>query len=340
MLDVYVVHVYGDKMSHVDKIKRTMPDKIILFANEEYDVHGIFKDFVDELYPWLIEHNKTVDILAPGFDRQINDRVFVHKSYGYQLMNRIYTVDRYSHMNFNNVHEQADKLYTLYCNRGSFERMKIIDTFAREKMIDQGIVTFKGVYYFENFNELWEYHDGSPLIDEEGYNSINNSRIEYEPNSFPRSFFRGLVDVVCESRVDDLEFFATEKTAKSLIAQKPFLALSCQHYHRYLQEEYGIELYTELFDYSFDSCKDVNDRIEGIVSNVKNIMNMDKNTLHSLVFDKLVHNKRVFENYIIDHNKMVPSVLQFVNEVPYTLHGDDYIMLQWLDYGKQHGYVK
>lgn len=338
MLNVYVVHVYGDKMSHVDKIKQVNPDKIIVFANEEYDVHSIFKDFVEAIDPWLIEHNKTIDILAPGFDRKINDRVLVHKSYGYHLMSR-QTIDRYSHMNFDNIYEQADRLYTLYCNRGSNERFNIIDTFAREKMIDQGIVTFKGVYYFENFNDMWKYHDGSPLIDEEDYNSINNSRIEYEPNSFPRSFFRGLIDVVCESRVDPLEFFTTEKTAKSLIAQKPFLALSCRHYHRYIQEEYGVELYTELFDYSFDSCSDVNERIEGIVANVKNLMNKDKNDIHNLVFDKLVRNKQRFEAYIEDSNNMLPKVLEFVNHVPYTLYGDDYIMLQWLEAGKKFKWV-
>ena len=62
MLNVYIVHVYTDKLAHVDNIKLVNPDKIICFANEEHEVDSIFKDFVDQLYPWLVENNKTIDI--------------------------------------------------------------------------------------------------------------------------------------------------------------------------------------------------------------------------------------------------------------------------------------
>lgn len=339
MLNVYIVHVYSDRLAHVDNIKLVNPDKIICFANEEHEVDGIFKDFIDQLYPWLVENNKTIDIIAPGFERRINDRVLVHRSYGYYLISRK-LIDNNTNVDFDNIHHRADKLYTMYCNRGSTERMKIVDTLAREKMLDQGIVTFRGVYFDPEFNTKWEYHDGSPLIDEEDYVLLTNTKPEYEPAAFPRSFFRGFVDIVCESRVDDLEFFPTEKTAKSIVGLKPFLALSCQHYHKYLQEEYGTEPYTEIFDYSFDSYSDINDRIEAIVANVKRLSTMDKNTVHDLVFDKMVRNKHRFEQYIHDHEKMAPRVLQFVNDTPFMLHGDEFAMQSWIILGRQYGWVK
>ena len=180
MLNIYIVHVYSDRLAHAKNIKLVNPDKIICFANEEHEVDGIFKTFIDELYPWLVENNKTIDIIAPGFERRINDRVLVHRSYGYYLISR-QLIDDNVNVDFDNIHHRADKLFTLYCNRGSTERMKIVDTLAREKMLDQGIVTFRGVYFDPDFNTKWEYHDGSPLIDEEDYVLLTNTKPEYEP---------------------------------------------------------------------------------------------------------------------------------------------------------------
>jgi hypothetical protein len=244
-------------------------------------------------------------------------------------------IDINSQRSFDSVHKEADKLYTLYTNRGSPERIRIIDTLARENMLGEGIVTFHGIHLNDPPN--WQYHDGSALNDEDNFTL--SSMGEGCPQYFPKSFFRGFVDVVCETRVDNGEFFTTEKTAKSIIALKPFLALSSQYYHRHLMDEYGILPYSEIFDYSFDKCSDISSRIEGIVQNLQRLKSMNKNDVHARLFDKMVHNKNQFINYGKIRDNMVPKSLEFIFNEPYELLGDTWATDYWFDFIRKHGWL-
>lgn len=324
---VYIVHVYSDHSSHIEKIIQLNPDLILLWCELEYDAEYIFKKFIEQL-----PDNKRVFILYPGPDRMLTENVRLVNTSGFYLTNLLSTVGSTSHIDFDNVHLQADKLYTLYCNRGSTERIRIVDTFAREHLLSDGIVTFHGAHRDEP--PQWQYHDGSPLIDEDDFAPVATN------GTFPKSFFRGFVDIVCESRVDDNEFFTTEKTAKSIAALKPFLALSCQHYHRYLRDEYGIQPYSKIFDYSFDKCTDINDRIEGIVQNILRLKTMDKNEVHARLFDTLVHNKNQFIKYGLLRDKMVPNALEFMLNEPSELLGDTFAATSWFSIIRRNGWLQ
>jgi hypothetical protein len=202
-------------------------------------------------------------------------------------------------------------------------------------MLSDGIVTFHGIY--NNEQPKWQYHNGSALTDEDNF-KIG----EFGPGSpqyFPKSFFRGFADVVCESRVDNHEFFTTEKTAKSIAALKPFLALSCQNYHRYLRDEYGIYPYSEIFDYNFDRAHNIDDRIEGIVKNMQRLKTMDKDKVHSRLFDKLVHNKNQFIKYGMIRDNIVPKSLEFVFNEPYELLGDVIATDPWFELIRKNGWL-
>lgn len=333
---VYLVHVYGDHLSHIEKIVESDPDLILLWCDVEYEALKIFKNFLDQLNDYIVRHNKTVVILYPGPSRVVTENIYLEKSFGYYLLNYFTLVNSTKDIDFDNIHLEASKLFTLYCNRGSYERARIVDIFARENMLDEGVVTFHGTHL--NRPPNWEYHDGSRLTDEDDFAMGANEH--YIPEKFPRSFYKGLVDVVCESRVDDGEFFTTEKTAKSIVAMKPFLALSSQGYHRYLRYEYGIVPYSEIFDYKFDRYPDINDRIEAIVENIQRIKSMDKNEIHSRIFDKLVHNKKQFIKYSSLREKMVPSSLEFMFNPPYELLGDTHAIASWLGMVRMNGWLQ
>ena len=332
---VYIVHPYGEFYHHVEKIIETNPDSILLWSDVEYDAEGIFRNFLEQLSDYITSNNKPVTILYPGPSRKLTENISLEKTYGYYLINNSMVLSQNSHVDFNNVHLEADKLYTLYCNRGSSERVKIIDAFAREGMLSDGIVTFHGIY--NNEQPKWQYHNGSALTDEDNF-KIG----EFGPGSpqyFPKSFFRGFADVVCESRVDNHEFFTTEKTAKSIAALKPFLALSCQNYHRYLRDEYGIYPYSEIFDYNFDRAHNIDDRIEGIVKNMQRLKTMDKDKVHSRLFDKLVHNKNQFIKYGMIRDNIVPKSLEFVFNEPYELLGDVIATDPWFELIRKNGWL-
>ena len=308
---VYIIQEHYEDNTYstdISNIKELNPDKILILSNSEYEVDYIFRNFTAGIDQWLTENNKTVIVLAPGFDRKITDNIIVKPSYGHYLVN--YHNTFMSELDFTDNVNKADKRYTLYCNRRTDERIQLIDAFARENLLSDGIVTFR--YGYSTLPVTWQYHDGSPLIDEEDF--LLNSSVEYAANSFPRSFLRGLVDVVCESRIDDYEYYPTEKTMKSVIALKPFIALSCQYYHRYLLEDYGIEPYTELFDYSFDDDSDINNRIEAITENIKRIKDMPKTEIYAKVKDKVVYNRQKFIDYGANREKLFPKELEFISD--------------------------
>ena len=113
---------------------------------------------------------------------------------------------------------------------------------------------------------------------------------------------------------------------KPIIGLKPFLVLSCANYHKNLVDDYGLVLYDELFDYSFDNIPDVNDRIQGIIDNLNRIVNMDLSSiqeLHKLLLPKMLHNRQQFLEYKTKKEKMVPKSLNFLTETTdYKLYGD------------------
>jgi hypothetical protein len=333
---VYIVSPYNDHSVHVEQITELNPDIILLWCDVEYGVADIFKDFLVKILGYLRSNNKSVTILYPGPDKKLSEYIYLEKTYGFYLTSLAMVADRYSDRNFDNIHLEADRLYTLYSHRGSPERISIIDTLARENLLKDGIVTFHGIHM--NYTPNWQYHDGSNLSDEDNY--VVPHMGQGDPFHFPKSYFKGFVDIVCESRVDGQEYFLTEKTAKSIVALKPFLALSSQYYHRYMTNEYGILPYSEIFDYSFDKSPNVNDRIEGIVHNIHRLKSMDKNEVHRKLFDKLVHNKNQFIKYGLNRSNIVSKSLEFVFNEPYIILGDEIATELWFKMIRKRGWLK
>ena len=88
---------------------------------------------------------------------------------------------------------------------------------------------------------------------------------------------------------------------------------------------YGMVLYDEIFDYSFDSKDDVNDRIQGIVDNLNRIVSMDTSKIKEIqqtLLPKLLYNRRKLLEYGNHKEKMVPKSLEFLTTTSdYKLYG-------------------
>ena len=86
----------------------------------------------------------------------------------------------------------------------------------------------------------------------------------------------------------------TEKTSKALLFCKPFLVIGCTGWYK-IFEELGFKLYDELFDYSFDEIESFKDRHQAIMTQIKDILNMDRDMLNKKILDiqdKIYYNKR------------------------------------------------
>lgn len=335
-LSVYLIHHWSamnnDFTKEINEIEQINPDKIVLCCFEEIDADYIFHRLFPLLSPWLVKNNKVAKVLVinPN-NKELSTNIITEKTFGFQLS--IYQVylnfeSQDKPFEFEEAYKYATKLYTCYNNHMKYHRVYTIERLIEENLFDQGIITvhLPNKIHPEDFPPHrkidWKLYDGSVKIDEENFFAMTDSTM------IPPSYMYGLIDIVTETQIAESKLFLTEKTAKSIISLKPFLSVSSQHFHSYILDEYGIEPYTEIFDYSFDTMTDVQDRVNGIVENVKRLKNlMYDTTYRSEVFEKLMPklkaNKQRLIDYTFNKEKMVPESLKFSTEhTDYKLYGD------------------
>jgi hypothetical protein len=113
----------------------------------------------------------------------------------------------------------------------------------------------------------------------------------------PLELNSSFIQLVTES--EDTETFITEKTVTPILLNKPFLVASSVGFHHNL-EQLGFQLYTELFDYSFDSESDIFVRYEKIVENIKRYIKLSPAELkqqYNNVIDKITYNRNLAIKY-------------------------------------------
>ena len=322
----------------LDQIKGINPDKIIIDSELEAEPESIFNNLFDALEPWLEQNNKIINVITPHLNNiHMRSRIVGEQGYGCLLHyvgglinNRPDQppLDNYYLPNsvapyFGNLYEKHfDILYTCYNNNGPPHRVLMIDALAREGLLSKGIVTFH-----HQGDHPWKYHDGSRLFDEPDYKIHNPG---YDPQNLPKNFYKGFFDIVGESH--GTRHHLTEKTLKSITMFKPFLVNSSKGFHNdYLFDFMGLKPYTEIFDYSFDSCVSTEERIEGIIDNVKRLSNLtlpERHQLYKDILPKLVYNKSRIVEILYTKEKIIPKSLQFLMDGnKHTIHGYSYIIL-------------
>jgi hypothetical protein len=97
-----------------------------------------------------------------------------------------------------------------------------------------------------------------------------------------------LIELVSETSAEVT--FITEKTFRPILLEQPFICLGAVNQNLDLVK-YGFELYDEIFDYSFDSKPNLEDRIKGIIENLNKIKDEDYYQLYNLLEPKIKRNK-------------------------------------------------
>lgn len=335
-MKVYMVHHHqpgdvGDFRNYhweneINDIKSVNPDVILCHCMSEFDYATIYGNFFENIQEYLIQNNKKVKLLVPNFPNNVEvfPNIITESTYGFYINNLSFA---------NTLKEQfdgskvvADRLFTCYNNNAKYERALMIEELAKRHLLQHGIVTLQHPEQ-TNFDVdfKWTYHDGSKLVDEPDF--ILNSCKAYEASNIPNNFMRGFIDIVTESHTGVNEFFMTEKTTKSIGCLKPFLAVCSPNYHKFLVDEFGFELYDEIFDYSFDSVYDPNMRVKLIVDNIDCLVqqgydNSKFTEIHNLLLPKMLRNRERFIEYSLNKDKMITESFRFLLDgTKYELFG-------------------
>lgn len=108
-------------------------------------------------------------------------------------------------------------------------------------------------------------------------------------------FNKTIFELAVETCPGEYELMYTEKTWKPLLMGKVFFILGSHDYYKNLKDM-GFELYDEIFDYSFDSKIDHNERLQCFHEALETVLTTDINTLLDRVKtikEKILYNKNL-----------------------------------------------
>tara|TARA_R110002153_G_scaffold7259_1_gene32620 strand:- start:10454 stop:11578 length:1125 start_codon:yes stop_codon:yes gene_type:complete len=169
-------------------------------------------------------------------------------------------------------------------------RVALVDLIAKHNLLESNDVTFvlpndRGGSAWLNTLAVEFKHWEDPAIlkfaSEPDIQDVTNLR------TLPVEYWRSLVDVIAET--NDYSYFYTEKTAKAIWCLKPFLIVGCANVNTRLTE-WGFEIYDELFDYSFDSIADRDERYEASIVELKKLEGRNLQELYYTVKAKAIRN--------------------------------------------------
>lgn len=265
----------GNKMYHFEKLNKTCENYninvCIVFGApdcEYYDDLKKYKNILIEFWPTSHLSYYYKKYDSFFYGKKIKD---LKKNLKFKNTFLCYNLEPHSHRC-----ELIDKLYESgLFDYGEISWNKLNDTNHKFKFWEEKILKL------DNF-------DSDPF--QRSYHIIDNPSFLY---------------LASESRGDIP--FITEKTFKPILIEQPFISLSGKLHHNKLKN-FGFELYDEIFDYGFDNKESLEERINGIVDNIKNIKNENYIQLYEKIKDKIRHNKETAIS-IVENNLYIPKIV-------------------------------
>lgn len=334
--DFYVISTqqFTEIDSFIKFIKLNKNKKFIYFSPNEC-IYSFTEEYVDnsnyrlEIERLMIDNNVEINCVFCGDNLEYYSNVTSEKSklkFHYWptiMINHVYKdfIDYIStKINVSDLHEYSinylndiypnnfKKLYSHFNNKPRYHRCMMMDSLydnslmefgynswnqTHEKYLSNGSETF--VYKFKHWNEKLIRFDMNDKI-------ISNSDWLFNDILWNQDSF---MDLIGES-YHNLPYL-TEKTFRSLIIGKPFISYGSKNINKELLK-YGIELYDEIIDYSFDSFDDLEDRINGVIYQLNSLKDKNFFDLYHTIKDKLKRNQnRVL--HLLETEEFIPKIL-------------------------------
>jgi len=292
-----VEYNYYHLWDHWDQIRslKKVPKKLKIFAAEEWEISRYWNiDF-------SIFDNKSVDIVFGTYSTEFYkemeyfpQNVNVHCWPNYWCMHTKYQLQKEFQAP---VDCEIKNLFVSLNNQPWEHRCLMIDLFEKENILSKNIVT----WHYPDVEYNWKYWKPKHLFLNDNYAKTRNTY-----KKIPKEYFESLINVVAESTPD--KPFLTEKTWTAVFLEKPFLIVGAKGIHQYLQT-LGIEMYDEIFDYSFDNYDTIEERIIGVIENLKKLENLDLTMLKEKTKEKAKRNKLAAE-HLSKNETLIPDVVK------------------------------
>jgi|DEB19_MinimDraft_3_1074340.scaffolds.fasta_scaffold01381_2 hypothetical protein len=285
------------------RIKSEKFDKIFLFAMHEPDYWTMLN-----FYPILEEcekQNKQLNIIT-SVEEYFNDiepknlNVTFEKWPTFWLNRTLGNLDlsrQFSNTTFKYP-------YIMMVNKAHLWRCQLLDLLGKHKLIHKGAVSW---HQLPKFPYTWKYV--RPRI----MTLTDHYRRDMHHGKVPEEYFNSFVQLVSETSIDAR--WTTEKTITPLMLGKPFIVAASPYFHKMLKD-WGIELYDELFDYSFDSVLDTEQRYDMLLENIKRICEYspsELSVLYETVKDKIEFNKKKIFEITSDFNNFPATAKEVVD---------------------------
>lgn len=140
-------------------------------------------------------------------------------------------------------------------------------------------------------------------FEEKFYKPINipDTNLNYNLSYFTKNelFYSTKFSVVVETESELEEYHVTEKTLKCLVLGHPFVVLATPGYLNYLRS-IGFTTYNEIFDESYDTILDLDDRMDGLIKQIENLQNFvfDVDKLREIQQKNLLNLFQIRNNYV------------------------------------------
>lgn len=301
----YNWHIWGDDPA-INPIeffikKLSSEDTLTICSAEEsyYPTHQLIDktppiDFPDNFgnYPEFLKNIKKikkVDTILGVNDKHVVDE--------YKLLGNVHTWDTFflfvSFLKMNKTHVKNDnykKLFLFMNTKAHSHRCLLMDIVAYYDLLPHSIYSWhNSPSGWQTAPHMWKSWEPTEVTFDENYDSKSLNRGKQQ-HIIPKEVNDIFMFLVSETFIN--QKFITEKTWNPILLGKPFLTYGCPGFHKKLQE-YGFQLYDEIFDYSFDLCNIDSRRAELITQEIYKIKDLNLEDLHDKIKTKLLYNKSV-----------------------------------------------
>ncbi len=192
-------------------------------------------------------------------------------------------------------------------------RLAFYNMMEASNMLDKNIVNLFNVYRSGFLDTV--KNDMQAMIDDNPNKAYPNTTLLLNGKFISQHISAPIMEnswisVVGETIDDNDIFFVTEKTAKPLMAGRPFIMLGGVNYLKHLRN-LGFKTFAPVIDESYDSVVNYHERVKSAFESFKTLSEQDPKEILSKLAPVLEHNRRMMYN----KHKLTLSARRFLDDL-------------------------